>query len=384
MNKMKVTVISGSFPRMRCGVGDYTKKMTDIMLRKDVRMEVLTSSDGSIREAGYVHPVIKKWNIFSLFKIAAFIRRSSPDIVHLQAPTLSYRATLSAVSILPAVLKMFCNRVPVMLTIHDYAISGTLNKFLFLPLFLFSDIIAVTNEEDRNDIAGRFPFLRGRIRKVRMGPFLEVSEPDEAEKAGLRAKIFYRSGDRFISTLGFLKRDRHFDVIVKAFHRLSVRDEHLKLLILGDTQRERDNPYVRYVLSLIKSFGIEDKVHWAGLCGPIEASFYIPLSEVGILLFDRGASFRRSSIINYMVRNVPVVTNIVPDHSGDTELTGSGACSIINSLSEDEVCARTEAVLYDGSLARSLKGKMAAQADKFNWDTIAGDILRIYSGMLKR
>jgi len=88
---MKILFITGSYPPMKCGVGDYQYNLAKSLSKtNDVNIGVLTSTDAkpvSETDNVEVYPIIRDWGIGRIFKIVKFIRDWDPDIVHIQYPT---------------------------------------------------------------------------------------------------------------------------------------------------------------------------------------------------------------------------------------------------------------------------------------------------------
>lgn len=376
---MKVLIISGSYPSLKCGVGIYTEKLFENLRRRGVDASVLTSRDPAVKKDGPIHALIERWGMASLFKILSFIRAEDPDLVNLQAPTLKYKAILNAVSILPLLSKIYFKAKPFILTVHDFAISRVLSKIFFLPIFLFSDRIVVTNGEDEEDIVRRFPFLKRKVRKIYMGPFLEAASVPDDKKRALYRELNHKTGHRFIVTLGFIKRDRCIDTVIRVFHRLKHDDPDLKLIIVGDAQRDHDAGYRELLLDLTEELGLADSVCWTGFCEPDDAAFYLSISTMAILLYERGASLRRSSLINVMTKKIPVITNIAGKRGMDKELLSLNGLMTVDSIDITAICEKAKIILYDDSYAGEIRQKMEGMDRMFNWDRHIDGIVKLYS-----
>lgn len=377
-------IISGTFPNLRCGVGDYVKKLIESLIKRNIDVKLLTSHDPSIDSAGYVYAWIKKWNVFSIYKILSFIKRSRPSLINLQVPTLKYRSALNSISFLPLLSKIFFNSKPFIVTIHDYCITKRFLKIFFFPLFLFANTIIITNGEDERDVVRHFPFFKRKIKKIYMGPLLETIILNEDRKEEFARKISYRKENRFISTLGFIKKNRCLDIIIKVFHKLSRDDGNLRLLILGDVQRAHDNKYKNYLYRLIDRLNLKGKIYTMGFCEAQEILFYLSISDLAILLYARGASFRRSSLINCIAQNTPILTNINKGFNIYNELVGSGMVYAISSVGIDEIYKSAAHILYNGNYKDEIKQKMKNSEKMFNWNYHTNEIVDIYFNLTRR
>jgi len=102
---MKVLLITGSYPPMKCGVGDYSYHLAKALAADPkVSVSILTSVFDGVPDkiSGVeIFPVIRRWDIAEAPRVMKIIRRWSPDIVHIQYPSLGYYNGL-----LPRILPM--------------------------------------------------------------------------------------------------------------------------------------------------------------------------------------------------------------------------------------------------------------------------------------
>ena len=89
-------IVTGSFPPMRCGVGDYSQNLAEaLVLNHEVHVGILTSISGTGTGTDKVEnleifPIMKKWGLAEALKVIKIIRHWSPDIIHIQYPTQGY------------------------------------------------------------------------------------------------------------------------------------------------------------------------------------------------------------------------------------------------------------------------------------------------------
>lgn len=118
---MKVLIICGSYPPIKCGVGDYTQGLAhSLAVIPGLEVGILTSieAQSSPRKDSNVtlFPVMPNWRVTSLRKIFQVVDSYRPDIVHIQYPALGYRKFLSG--ILPIILKI--KKIRVIQTWHEH------------------------------------------------------------------------------------------------------------------------------------------------------------------------------------------------------------------------------------------------------------------------
>ena len=92
--RLKVLLVSGSYPPLRCGVGDYAALLAAALSDlPEVCVEVLTSGGSSTAESVNgvrVWRSMEDWRLKRWMTIARMIQNSKPDYVHIQYPTQGY------------------------------------------------------------------------------------------------------------------------------------------------------------------------------------------------------------------------------------------------------------------------------------------------------
>lgn len=95
MSNMRVLIVTGSYPPMKCGIGDYSRNLTEALsLDSGINVGVLTSISGNTienTERFEISPIMTRWSFFEVLKVIKFINRWKPNIVHIQHPTQGYR-----------------------------------------------------------------------------------------------------------------------------------------------------------------------------------------------------------------------------------------------------------------------------------------------------
>ena len=84
---LRVLLITGSYPPMKCGVGSYTKRLAMALAEcQEVKVTVLTDErahEAEKQDGIEVLSVISGWRIAELVRIIKCITESNPDIIQL-------------------------------------------------------------------------------------------------------------------------------------------------------------------------------------------------------------------------------------------------------------------------------------------------------------
>ncbi|MDE3022531.1 MAG: hypothetical protein KGI54_11810 [Pseudomonadota bacterium] len=118
-------MISGSYPPLVCGVGDYSYNLARALADlPKTHVSVLTSTGGCEHNdmGGKIEviSIMKGWRVFELLKVVKVILLTCPDIIHIQYPTQGYKNGL-----LPLLLPIlgFLMRKKIVQTWHEFPIK---------------------------------------------------------------------------------------------------------------------------------------------------------------------------------------------------------------------------------------------------------------------
>ena len=284
-NGMRVLFISGSFPPMKCGVGDYTATLVRTIGRRgDTSVAILTSihglpiSDPSVE----IFPIIRNWKLSEIPVASKLIHRLKPDIVHMQFPTLVYGEIQW---FLPAIARMING--PVVQTWHEYHPSGSwLN---LLNALLPGGLIVVRPNYKESMPAWYRWMIRGKeFRYIPNASSIPPLVLTEDEKLELRSK-FHLSSRKMIVYFGFASPakgiERIFDIADSAYHHI--------VLVCDLNPAEN---YHRKILDLAHSNPWSGHVSITGYMAPQDSAALLATADAAIFPFLEGGGEWNSSI----------------------------------------------------------------------------------------
>jgi glycosyltransferase involved in cell wall biosynthesis len=360
---MRILIISGSYPPMKCGVGDYTAKLIENFKTHGHQAEVLTTRD------------VGRWVFLSVPKIIRFIRRVNPDIIHIQYPSSEYGKSLM-INFLPLFLRLLFPRTRTFCTFHEFKSYTILGKMrVIFSMLVCKKAVMVDPEEAR---AVRRYFLIARPRFIPIGAnVLPNNNFSESIRERRRALGIY-NGEIAVAFYGFIQPGKGFEYLIDAFAEFIARYEDAKLLILGELSvvghyspmvKKTVKKYQEKIRKKIDNKKINEEIIWTGYLSEAEASRYFPLADIAVFPFDEGGSTRRGSMITAMAYGLPIITT-KPSYFKDFYLVKPKSASAI-----------LEA-LVDISSSVELQKKLAESSKKayrvFHWENVIKDHLELY------
>jgi glycosyltransferase involved in cell wall biosynthesis len=357
---MKILLVSGSLPPMKCGVGDYTASLAKALCRRqDTSVAVLTDTAATPIPSDFdfeVFPIVDGWRMADIIRIARVTRRWRPDLVHIQYPTQGY-GDRHLPCLLPGLFSV--SNVPVVQTWHEF-LSG-LN---LLTAVWGGGLIAV-----RPDYKATMPnWYRWLIRKKHFGFIPNASaiptmRLNEREKSTIRLR-FAPPPTRLVVYFGFVFPPKGIELL---FEIADPSAHHLIVIGVLDSGDE----YHRLIL---------DRINQPPWIGKATVTGFLPAEEVGrilaaadavVLPFRDGGGIWNTSIHAAVAQGTFVLTTAREQYGYDSSR------NVYFARPDDVADMRHALETYI-----STRRPEMAEDHISEWETIAGAHIALYNSVL--
>ncbi len=388
---MRICLISGSFPDMQCGVGDYTANLATALVGGEVEVWVLTSCHPEIHKGkkNYVTDGLRvldavgRWNSHSLSLVKRIVGAIKPDLVHIQYQTGTFERR-PWVSFLPISLRN-CRTV---VTFHDThypnllpKMPKSIRKYFLLPLLLFTDSAVVSNEEDGQMLKSIYPKVE--IRSIPVGPSVQYDSKMRFTPAKVRQKIGIKPGDFLISCYGFVSDERDNHLLLGATKALKSRGIPAKLVYIGGFDRSKENfETYRTLLARVTKSGLAGDVIFTGYLEAGDVSKVLRVSDVHVYARKTGISFARTTLITALSHGIPIVATGDGNHPED--FVDHENIVIVPQGDTDRLVSAIQEILFSPRLRHRLSESGLRLSQKFSWKRIAKQHLDIYECVVGR
>ncbi len=387
---MKVLFVTGEFPPMQGGVGDYTRELGLALGDLGCQVHIATSTQAGTVEGLTVHPAVRRWD-WSCWRILLdLIRRQRPDVVHIQYQAAAY-ALHPAVNFLPWRLRWSgADRPRTAVTFHDLRVpylfpkAGPLRRRVVNELARRSDAAITTNREDFENLQrelGRPPAL------IPIGSNITPRLPTGYDRDAWRSRWGAGPDDLLLCFFGFINERKGVDTLLHAL-KLLLSDPfpagNPLLLFLGGQTGSSDPTNVAClarIQALIAELGLGERVRWTGYLPAEEVSACFAAADLCVLPFRDGVSFLHGTFHAALAHGVPVVTT--EPRLPLPELV-SGENVYLVPRQDAQTLAGAIAHLAARPALRQVLGTGAlALSAQFRWDRIASQTLDLYQALLK-
>jgi len=370
---MRIHFVTPGWSPEHDGIGDYTCRLSQELQRAGARVSILTRS--SFSKVGHFIPdesglslevigVGPRWDLPLLFLTVPAITRVNPDIVHLQYEGYGYNQSF--------LLPMFWSRLSgqKITTFHEMFFKTKFHKNRDRQLCRLSNHVIVNDEF----CLDQYKKLNGNsdVSKIGVGSNIPMitTQPREVGSGPVRIGYF-----------GFFYRAKRVNALLKAFRDLlDDGDFNYELVLMGEFSPEEDS-YDQSLLDLRNELGLRDKAHFTGALPAIEVSKTLAECHMAVLPFTDGASTRRGSFQACMALGIPTITTRSP--SPDPEIRHNETAFLIDKPSRENIKEAVMTLAHDPALRSRLRKGALAFHEKYTWEKIAQEHLRIYENVLR-
>jgi glycosyltransferase involved in cell wall biosynthesis len=397
---MRVCFITGELPPMEGGVGDYTHEIASALAARDVAVWVVTSKLSSeemtkdyLRDTsplGYeVERAVDQWGWSCWPAISDVVKRVSPDVVHVQYQAAAYDMH-PAINLLPLRNRLLGNRqAHSVVTFHDlhepylFPKAGRLRWQSILSLAKYSDAVVVTNSDDerrltRHSVTSHLIPIGSNIAPVLADGFDRVAE---------RQRWGVGPEDTLLSHFGFVNDRKGIDTLLRSLRKVADSDAlsgSVRLLMLGGKVGSSDPSNLRYlnqIEALVAQLDLQSHITWTGFVEPSVLSAGFAASDICVLPYKDGASFRHGTLMAALAHGLCIVTTRLQgaiSSPNQSELEDEDAAVLVSPESAEELGAAIVMLAKDPVERSRLSLGAKRVSGGFSWRSIADRHLEVY------
>jgi glycosyltransferase involved in cell wall biosynthesis len=394
---MKILFLTGEFPPMQGGVGDYTREIGLALKALGCQVHVLGSVEAGPVSGLTVHPVIRRWNWTCWGTICDLIQQEQPDIIHIQYQAAAYDMH-PAINLLPRRLhRLGSGRPRTVVTFHDLKVpylfpkAGPLRRRAIDELARSSDAAVTTNRADYEELEqrlGNAPVL------IPIGTNIQPRLPEGYNRTTWRAGWGVGLKDLLLCFFGFVNDRKGVDDLLRALHILtregtgpgvdSLASEPNPFLLMIGGQTGASDPtniaYLAQIRELILELELQDRICWTDYVPGEEVTASFEAADLCVLPFREGASFLHGTLLAALAHGVPIITTqpAVPL----PELQDGRNVLLVPAEQPAALASAITRLADDAELCHVLAKGAKTLSEQFRWETIAATTLDLYRNLL--
>ncbi|HEY4691644.1 MAG TPA: glycosyltransferase [Anaerolineae bacterium] len=387
---MRIGLITGEYPPMQGGVGDFTRELARALIDLGHAVVVIMSSSVPplVDSPVQVEPIISKWNLSCWRAISDAARRLRLDVLNIQYEPAAYAMQIG-INFFPWWYRRQSNRVPVVTTFHDLRVpylfpkAGPLRWKIVDLLARHSDAVIATNEEDHLALSSKltnYPI----IHLIPIGSNIPPSLPLGFDRERERARWGASDHDWLIAYFGFLSMSKGGLALLRSIGLLLNDGLPARLLLIGGRTGSSDPSNAQYAAEVdraLAALGLRDRVHFTGYVDPAQVTAAMAAADVMALPYADGVSFRRGSLMAALAHGKAIVTThpraVIP------QLKDGENCVLVAPGDAGALSTGIRRVMAEPGLRARLEAGALELSRQFTWDAIAARTAEVYRGVIR-
>lgn len=384
-------MVSGEFPPQHGGVGDYTNLLCQHLAKLGVEVGVVTSKEAGelARGKGFpVAPAVNRWDFFCWPELGKRIRTMNANIIHVQYQTAAY-GLHPAINLLPLALRMAKNPAKVIFTFHDLEaphrpwLRGPVRHMAMRAGERKCDAFVATNSADFQQLLATQPGPSwARYHLIPIGANVPNDPPRRYTRDAYRKKLGLGARTVLLSHFGLLNQSKGLQDLLVAMKLLSEQGLEVKLLLVGGTTGSSDATNLGFANAIhaqIEQLNLGGKVIETGFLPPEDVSAHLLASDICVLPYRDGASFRRGSLMAALEHGLCLVTT----RPAESELVDGQNCLLADPANPINLARIIDDLAGDEVTRRRLGFEAAKLGKRFGWPAIAEKHQALYLEVLE-
>lgn len=389
---MRILLITGEFPPMQGGVGDYTGEIARGLAARDGEVRVLTSTKAALQPASpfSVSADIPHWGWSMLGRTREVVRAFHPEIVHIQYQTGAY-GMHPAINSLARYLRAREPNTRTVTTFHDllpaylFPKAGRVRDAVTFELARSSAAVIATSERDY----ARLRDLRlSSLALIPIGSNIPTTLPRGYDRAAWRAQLGVEPDEWLVCHFGFINDRKGVDTLVRALKQLEPPARAKLLLVGGQTGASDPSNAVTLerVRALIAELALENRVIWTGYVPPEIVTAHLRAADLCVLPFREGATYQHGTLMAALAHALAIVTTRLPSaaplpDSPLPPLLDGENCLLVPPNDPAALAEAIRRALVSPELRARISRGACDLARHFTWDKIVEQHLELYAGL---
>ena len=384
---MKIGIVTGEYPPLKGGVGDYTQKLASQLINKGNKVSIFTdhrciATNYTLENLQVIANTSRKWGWLDLWR--TYYATANVDILSIQYQAAAYGNMSPPIHFLPRFAIP-----PTTTTFHDlnppylFPKAGSLRSKSISELIHKSNGIITTNPEDYRLCTKRFKI--NNIDEIPIGSNIPNVDPTTFSKKLIRSKYGVNNNELLLGYFGFLNQSKGGQLLIETLAELHSAGISARLMFIGElvgTADPTNHKYLTETEDLARTLGMAKYIVKTGFVDPDIASILIQSCDMMVMPYLNGASLRNGSLIACLTNGCPIITT---KPSVDYNLLKDGINIVF--VPNNNVSSTVKAI-SDMRLNPTLRNQIGAEARKlhkvFDWSNIADQTIAFFNKVLSK
>lgn len=377
---MRVGLITGEYPPLPGGVGDFSAQLAAALAAHGAEVHVLTDARCAAappQPGVTVHPLVRRWGWGALPLARAWALRQGVQVAHVQYQAAAYGLGAPIHFIFDALT------VPGVVTFHDLRIpylfpkAGGLRVAAINHLARSARAVILTDPADEAELRRRG--IPRPLTHIPIGSNIAPAPPPGYDRHAWRAQHGVGEADWLVGYFGFLNHSKGGDTLIAALARLRQAGHPATLALIGGAVGASDPTDAQFgaqVAEAIARHGLEPQLRRTGYVDAAGVSAWLLACDVLALPYRDGVSLRRGSLMAALAHGCAVVSTQAS--TLDPRLQDGANLCLVPPADPAALAEAVHALCADPARRARLGTAARHAAAHFAWPAIAQATLPVY------
>jgi len=365
---MKIGMIS-TYPPVACGIATYSSYLIKELRRLKNRICIVCHKGG---EGLDCYPAFNYDDPDLHYKAFKAMMKFKPDLIHIQHE-FGLFGEQKGMNVIPLVYKFKLSKIPIVITLHTVSVKPDYEEHIIRKALIEIAEAIIVHEKYQRELIKEQLGYQDKIWYIPHGARVIKPVLKAKKKLGLEDR-------KIVLLLGYFRRSKNFERVVKLFPEVVEVVDDALLLIASGARRPVDVAYQNEFLGFLEKLNLKDKIKV--LLGPFpQPKFDLILSsaDIAVLPYLKGA---QSGVMAHCLAFAkPVVVSDDVQALVDTvQKSRGGFVAREDSEMAEAICK----ILTDKNLANEFSNHARKYVEKhLSWQIIASKHMNVYNELLE-
>jgi len=377
-------LVSGDFPPMHSGVGDYCGHLANAIAANGCDVHVLTTAHPRAPEIEHSGNVVvsrcfRSWRFGEARHALSALRRNEEAVVNIQYYCPSTYGRRPMINLLPAILRFARKNARVVITMHGFWEQSRLFRLRCLPMLRAAHgVIFVDrkNEPLLRSFAG--PFVP--VQFVPISSNIPIVSFSEETRSFWRQELGIPRDAIVVAFFGGICALKGFDHLVRAIEQVR-RVDRLEISLLAIGGFHADSVNATYQGEMKSLIGTPEIGRWVRVVedpSPQVVSELLQTSDIGACPFVRGVGENSGTALASMKHGLPTITT-----SGLTRIPDTWNAVVIPASDMESLAGAIARLARSKQLRDEVAARCLASIADLDWAVIGARTTTFFSGLFR-
>jgi glycosyltransferase involved in cell wall biosynthesis len=388
-NDFEVLMVTGDFPPMLKGVGDYCFHISRELVKQGVFVKVITTRIDSLSKYDMIDGVkvdriVLRWRLAEIKKIIRSLKSMGQNVlVNIQYYCPDTYGRNPMINLLPIFMRVFSRKCRIVVTMHGFWEQSFLYRARTIPMLRAAHGVIYVDRNNCKLLSLYSGLTHQRIKFIPIGSNIIPVYCGNYIRQKWRREIGIAKEDIVVGFFGAIGRHKGFKHLLEAGR--FIREQHdipLVLLAIGGFHSFGEND--EYQMKIKKLLETADARSWVKVVqepDPESCSQYLHSCDLVVFPFLKGVTENSGSALAALFHELPIIVTKGPSKNKNGSFFEELGIPVVEAGSTTALKDSILSLLNSRQKKQLFGIKIAKIKERLSWEAIAMQLLRYYDSV---